>query len=48
LGPGVPDPPAPTTVFPKSAFRYRLTAGVFVRVKSVLRGLHHEYSLATL
>ena len=27
--------------------RHRLAAGAFVRVKSVLGGLHHEYSLAT-
>ena len=46
LGPGVPDPPRPTVVFPKSKSRHRLAAGVFVRVKSVLSGLHHEYSLA--
>jgi transposase InsO family protein len=46
LGPGVPDPPLLTVVFPKSESRHRLAAGVFVRAKSVLRGLHHEYSLA--
>ena len=45
LGPGVPDPPQPATVLPKSKSRYRLAAGAFVRVKSVLGGLHHEYSL---
>ena len=45
LGPGVPDPPQPATVLPKSKSRYRLAAGAFVRVKSVLSGLHHEYSL---
>ena len=48
LGPGVPDPPESTAVFPKSKSCHRLTAGAFVRVKSVLRGLHHEYSLATV
>ncbi|MEJ7667133.1 MAG: integrase core domain-containing protein [Casimicrobiaceae bacterium] len=47
LGPGVPDPPQPTTPFPKSKSRHRLAAGAFVRVKSLLGGLHHEYSLAT-
>jgi transposase InsO family protein len=48
LGPGVPDPPKSLAVFPKSKSRHRLAAGVFVRVKSVLRGLHHEYSVATV
>jgi transposase InsO family protein len=46
LGPGVPDPPEPIRVIPKSEIRYRLAAGAFVRAKSVLGGLHHEYSLA--
>ncbi len=48
LGPGVPDPPKSLAVFPKSKSRHRLAAGVFVRVQPVLRGLHHEYSLATV
>jgi hypothetical protein len=47
LGPGVPDPPEPAAVLPKSKSRHRLAAGAFVRVKSVLSGLHHEYYLAT-
>ena len=47
LGPGVPDPPRAEALLSKSPFRHRLAAGVFVRVKSVLGGLHHEYSLAT-
>jgi putative transposase len=47
LGPGVPDPPEPVAVPPKSRSRHRLAAGAFVRVKSVLSGLHHEYSLST-
>jgi transposase InsO family protein len=47
LGPGVPDPPQPTAVFPKSKSRHRLAAGAFVRANSVLGGLHHEYSLVT-
>ena len=47
LGPGVPDPPQPAVVLPKSSSHHRLAAGAFVRVKSVLSGLHHEYSLAT-
>jgi hypothetical protein len=48
LGPGVPDPPKSLAVFPKFKSRHRLAAGVFVRVKSVLQGPHHEYSLATV
>jgi transposase InsO family protein len=47
LGPGEPDPPAPAAVFPTSNSRHRLAAGAFVRMKSVLGGLHHEYSPAT-
>jgi transposase InsO family protein len=46
LGPGVPDPPHFTEAFPKSKSRHRLAVGAFVREKSVLGGLHHEYSLA--
>jgi hypothetical protein len=47
LGPGVPDPPAVgTAVFRKSESRHRLAAGALVLAKSVLGGLHHEYSLA--
>jgi transposase InsO family protein len=46
LGPGVPDPPQPIVVLPKSKSRHLLAAGAFVRVKSVLAGLHHEYALA--
>ena len=45
LGPGVPDPPPLSWVLPKSEARHRLAAGVFVRARSVLGGLHHEYSL---
>lgn len=47
LGPGVPDPPAGSVVVPKSESRHRLAAGTLVLAKSVLGGLHHEYSLAT-
>ena len=35
-------------VVPKSENRHRLAAGVLVLAKSVLGGLHHEYSIATL
>jgi len=45
LGPGVPDPPKECVKVPKSTSRHRLAAGALVRVKSVLGGLHHEYSL---
>ncbi len=46
LGPGVPDPPAEAVVVPKSEFRHCLAANALVIAKSVLGGLHHEYSLA--
>ena len=46
LGPGVPDPPEERLKVLKSTSRHRLTEDVLVRVKSILGGLHHEYSLA--
>jgi len=46
LGPGVPDPPGQSTYRTKSGPRHRLLSGALVRAKSVLGGLHHEYSLA--
>jgi putative transposase len=45
LGPGVPGPPPKSARVPKSQSRYRLAAGALVLAKSVLGGLHHEYSL---
>ncbi len=45
LGPGVPDPPKVASVFPKLESRHRMAAGAVVLSKSVLGGLHHEYSL---
>ncbi len=48
LGPGVPDPPRGAAVVQKSKSRYRLAAGALVLAKSVLGGLHHEYSIATV
>jgi putative transposase len=45
LGPGVPDPPQKHGVDPKVEPRHRLAAGAVVLVKSVLGGLHHEYSV---
>jgi hypothetical protein len=47
LGPGVPDPPRATVVFPKTESRHRLPAGALVLAKSIVGGLHHEYYLAT-
>jgi transposase InsO family protein len=46
LGPGVPDPPEKHAVIPKLENRHRLAEGALVVAKSVLGGLHHEYSLA--
>src|SRR5438128_8529618 len=48
LGPGVPDPPRKPEVVPRSQNRHRLVAGALVLAKSVLGGLHHEYSIATV
>jgi putative transposase len=45
LGPGVPDPPANSTV-PLSPWRHRLDDFRSIHAKSILGGLHHEYSLA--
>jgi putative transposase len=48
LGPGVPDPPRESARVATPESRRRLTAGVPVLAKSVLGGLHHEYSLAPI
>ncbi len=48
LGPGVPDPPRAAAVGSKSQDRHRSVAGALVLAKSVLGGLHHEYSIATV
>ena len=45
LGPGVPDPPEKHGVMPTLEIRHRLAADALVLVKSVLGGLHHEYSV---
>ena len=45
LGPGVPGPPARSAYAPKSASRRSWTPGALVRAKSVLGGLHCEYSV---
>jgi transposase InsO family protein len=44
LGPGVPDPPQGTPIPARSKSRHRLATGALVLAKSVLGGLHHEYS----
>ena len=46
LGPGVPGPPAGSARAPKPESRRSWTPGALVRAKSVLGGLHHEYSLS--
>ncbi len=45
LGPGVPAPPSELSVVPESEARHGLAAGSLVLAKSILSGLHHEYSL---
>jgi transposase InsO family protein len=45
LGPGVPDPPQTSTPPLHYKSRHRIGARLSVCVKSVLGGLHHEYSL---
>jgi putative transposase len=44
LGPGVPDPPEKHEGAPKLEHRHGLAANAIVLVKSILGGLHHEYS----
>jgi transposase InsO family protein len=46
LGPGVPDPPPKAAPFQAQQTRHRIVEGLVVLGKSVLGGLHHEYSLA--
>jgi hypothetical protein len=46
LGPGVPGPPGQSARAPKPEPRRLWTPGALVRAKSVLGGLHHEYSLS--
>jgi len=45
LGPGVPDPPVGAVLSASEKCRHRLGARTLVCVRSVLGGLHHEYSL---
>ena len=46
LGPGVPDPPSRSAVLQCQESRHRVRGGLVVVAKSVLDGLHHEYSVA--
>ena len=46
LGPGVPGPPGGSVRQPEPESRHRWMPGALVRAKSILGGLHHEYSLA--
>ena len=46
LGPGVPDPPEKRETILTPEPRHRLATGALVLAKSILGGLHHEYSLA--
>jgi putative transposase len=46
LGLGVPDPPTKPGTFQTQQSRHRIGEGLVVLAKSVLGGLHHEYSLA--
>ena len=48
LGPGVPDPPPGIFDFGKSRSRHRRAESYAVRAKSILGGLHHEYSLSSV
>jgi len=44
----VPDPPRGSARIQSAESRHRLAAGALVLARSVLGGLHHEYSLARL
>jgi putative transposase len=46
LGPGVPDPPSAVAQRATQLSRHRIGEHLVVHVRSVLGGLHHEYSLA--
>ncbi|RPI43531.1 MAG: transposase, partial [Hyphomicrobiaceae bacterium] len=46
LGPGVPDPPAKAATLPSQQSRHRIRESFLVLARSVLGGLHHEYSVA--
>jgi transposase InsO family protein len=46
LGPGVPDPPLATVRASTQLSWHQIGGRLVLRVKSILAGLHHEYSLA--
>jgi hypothetical protein len=46
LGPGVPDPPLAAVRSSPQLSRPQIARRWVLRVKSILGGLHHEYSLA--
>jgi putative transposase len=46
LGPGVPDPPTKPCAFQAQQSRHCIREGLVVLARSVLGGLHHDYSLA--
>jgi transposase InsO family protein len=46
LGPGVPGPPSAVAQLATRLSRHRIGERLMVHVRSVLGGLHHEYSLA--
>jgi len=48
LGPGVPDPPAVSQLVSHQSSRHRLGERVMVHAKSILGGLHHDYSLVAV
>jgi transposase InsO family protein len=45
LGPGVSDPPSAVVRPATQLSRHQIGGGLVLRVKSILGGLHHEYSL---
>jgi hypothetical protein len=46
LGPRVPDPPPATMRSSTQLSQHQIGGRLVLRVKSILGGLHHEYSLA--
>ena len=48
LGPGVPDPPTSAALTARKTCRHRLEERFVVHAKSILGGLHHEYSLVAI
>jgi len=46
LDPGVPDPPSAAMRSSSQLCHHQISGGLLLRVKSMLAGLHHEYSIA--